>query len=147
MGSPVWGLRAVRALRLTRSKDKKPDRTIFSPLDTPRTTTSSKDFRTSATVFLAAPLSATIASTNSALFTGQLLFLFWTTAGRSPGHHAHLYRQSPENRGFLRTLAGWRRAVKCKSPDKSVYQPRQARARSVARAYHRPMESLNRQRL
>src|SRR5271155_4549944 len=78
MASPVWGLRAVRALRATRSNERKPDRTIFSPFETFATTTSSRALRTSATVFLFAPLSATIASTNSALFTGRLLTLHET---------------------------------------------------------------------
>ncbi len=29
IASPVWGLRAVRALRSTRSNDRKPESTIF----------------------------------------------------------------------------------------------------------------------
>src|ERR1700691_2437119 len=99
MASPVGGLRAVRALRSTRSNDKNPDNTIFSPLETLPTTTSSKAFRTSATVFLVAPLSATIASTNSALFTGRLLTLIETELG-VPSSHRHFYRKNKGFRGY-----------------------------------------------
>src|ERR1700721_4054196 len=93
MASPVWGLRAVRALRATRSKERKPDRTIFSPFETFDTTTSSRALRTSATVFLFAPLSATIASTNSALFTGRLLTLIETELD-VPSNHRQFYRKN-----------------------------------------------------
>src|ERR1700677_4203547 len=99
MPSPVWGFRAVRALRSTRSKDKNPDNTIFSPLETLPTTTSSKAFRTSATVFLVAPLSATIASTNSALFTGRLLTLIETELG-VPSNHRQFYRKNRHFCGY-----------------------------------------------
>src|ERR1700691_382931 len=99
MASPVGGLRAVRALRSTRSNDKNPDNTIFSPLETLPTTTSSKAFSTSATVFLLAPLSATIASTNSALFTGRLLALIESELG-VPSSHRQFYRKKGKFRGY-----------------------------------------------
>src|SRR5271154_2478649 len=99
MASPVCGLRAVRALRSTRSNDRNPDSTIFSPLETLLTTTSSKALRTSATVFLVAPLSATIASTNSALFTGRLLTLIEMELG-VPSNQSQFYRKNREKWGY-----------------------------------------------
>src|ERR1700691_367614 len=99
MASPVGGLRAVRALRSTRSNDKNPDNIIFSPLETLPTTTSSKALRTSATVFFVAPLSATIASTNSALFTGRLLTLIETELG-VPSNHRQFYRKNRHFCGY-----------------------------------------------
>ncbi|MGB8180121.1 MAG: hypothetical protein WCF63_08150, partial [Acidimicrobiales bacterium] len=55
--------------------------------------------RTSATTFFVAPLSATIASTNSALFTGRLLTLIETELG-VPSNQGQFYRKKGKICGY-----------------------------------------------
>jgi len=75
MASPVCGLRAVRALRSTRSKDKKPEKYDLLPTRYTFYDHFFKGLEDLRYRVLGCALSATIASTNSALFTGRLLTL------------------------------------------------------------------------
>ena len=85
MASPVCGLRAVRALRSTRSKEMKPVITTFSPFLTLVVMIYSKVFRKVLASVFDEPVFSASASINSVLFT-EVSFVSWYLMGLVPHH-------------------------------------------------------------